>query len=333
MSDFAFQETRLASAATRLKGEQTERRQLVARLLPFNVKFLDDALGGILPNDLIILGARTGAGKTALGSLIAQENAKRKRRITYIALEAEDREIERRMKYRALVDMFYASGASWGRDRLNYRDWYLGRLDDVLGVNDEEATNRLVAEYATLSTYYRGESFDLAELEKLFLSVQDQADLIVLDHLHYVDSDDTNENRAFKVIVKRIRDVSLGMGVPVLLIAHLRKRERGKGAPLMPDLEDFMGTSDIVKIATKVILLAPSPRGENEAAHLWGTFMAIPKDRMDGTTSHYVAAIPFDVRKGAYEDEYLLGRIVDNEFKSLTREQKPKWANRSVTQC
>ena len=79
------------------------------------------------------------------------------------------------------------------------------------------------------------------------------------------------------------------------------------------------------------VVQAPAPRGENEPAYLWGTFMAIPKDRMDGTLSTYVAAIPFDVRKGAYEEDYMLGRIVDNEWKALTQEQKPRWANRSVT--
>ena len=61
-------------------------------------------------------------------------------------------------------------------------------------------------------------------------------------------SDDPNENRAVKNIVKRIRDVSLAIGVPVIVVAHLRKKDRIP-RPLAPDLDDFHGASDITKIA------------------------------------------------------------------------------------
>ena len=179
------------SAAERLRGEEEDRRRLVSRSLKFGVRFLDDALAGILPHDLILVGAYTGAGKTALVSLIAQENVRAGKRVHYFALEAEPNEIERRLKYRALVDRFYADHRVTPdeKDRLNYRDWYWGRLDDVLGRYESDVEDWGATESATLSTYYRGTSFTGDELERLFRAIQDQTDLVILDHLHYVDTD------------------------------------------------------------------------------------------------------------------------------------------------
>ncbi|HND85068.1 MAG TPA: DnaB-like helicase C-terminal domain-containing protein, partial [Pseudobdellovibrionaceae bacterium] len=41
-------------------------------LIPFGISFLDGALDGILPNDLILIGAATGAGKTTLATQLAK---------------------------------------------------------------------------------------------------------------------------------------------------------------------------------------------------------------------------------------------------------------------
>jgi replicative DNA helicase len=55
----------------------------------FGVTYLDAALKGICPNDLILIGATSGAGKTELCAQIARINAKLGKRVNYIALEAE----------------------------------------------------------------------------------------------------------------------------------------------------------------------------------------------------------------------------------------------------
>ena len=60
----------------------------------FGIKYLDAALHGIKPNDLILIGASSGAGKTELCTHIAKTNAKLGKRVRYIALEAEKNEIE-----------------------------------------------------------------------------------------------------------------------------------------------------------------------------------------------------------------------------------------------
>ncbi len=316
-------------STTRLQGEREDRKRLVAQRLRFNIDFLDDALGGILPNDLVVLGARTGAGKTALASMIAQSNARIGKRVHYFALEAEPREIERRMKYRALIGIAWPMLPPPARARFNYRAWYLGELDDLLGGELDERANAKLATFKTLHTYYRGESFTIDTLDRTFRAIQDQTDLIILDHLHYVDTDDPNENRGYKEITKRIRDISLSVGVPIIVISHLRKKERGP-LRVVPDIDDFHGTSEVVKMATKVILIAPAPRSDGSKPHLWGTYMHVPKDRMDGTTQRYVARGTFDVRRGIYTSGYDIGFVsVDGtQWTKAEEHEVPRWALR-----
>lgn len=339
-TDSAREESALGfqGSAVRVTGEADERRVLASRRLAFNVTFLDDALGGILPNDLVVIGARTGAGKTQLASLIAQENAKAGRRVHYFALEAEPREIERRMKYRILVDAFFqvvppSEERNRAARRLSYRAWYAGEVDDVLGQLERAADAWLAKHYSTLSTYYRGTSFTVEDLERGIRSVQDDTDLVVLDHLHYVDGDDPSENRLYKQVVKRLRDISLTIGKPVVLIAHLRKKDRGHNPPV-PDIDDFHGTSDVVKIATKVILIARAPREDHEADYVWPTYMHAAKDRMDGGTSSYVARLTYSSRTGGYQAQYRLGRVLGDEFVSLPAgERLPYWAEKGGNAC
>ena len=79
-------------------------------------------------------------------------------------------------------------------------------------------------------------------------------DLIVVDHLHYVDGDDDeNEHKSLGDTVKAIRDVSLRIGRPIVLIAHLRKRD-ARAKQLVATLDDFHGSSNVVKICTQAII-------------------------------------------------------------------------------
>src|SRR5207302_723892 len=85
--------------------EREERIEEGERLLTFGVEFLDLMLGGIALFDLILIGAKTNRGKTELATIIATMNAARGKRVHYIALEAEDIEIERRTKYKLLAKL------------------------------------------------------------------------------------------------------------------------------------------------------------------------------------------------------------------------------------
>jgi hypothetical protein len=313
------------SSASRVRGEAEPRIEVGRRRLHYGITFLDDLLRGILPNDLILFGAETGAGKTEAALAIARANASLGKRVSYFALEAEPLEIERRTKFAVLAEMATRDNVP-GVDALNYTDWYLGDCEHIVGRYNERAENLFKVQMSGLRTYYRGSKFDHDDIRRLFLAIQDSTDLIVLDHLHYVDIDDENENRGFKRTIKMIRDVSLGMGKPVLLIAHLRKRDM-RAKQIVPDAEMFHGSSDVIKICTRIIMLAPARGIPSPISHVSNTFIHAPKDRMGGATG-LVGLCRFDRRFKRYLKDYSLGRpsFDGTQFEPLPPDEMPRWA-------
>ncbi len=316
-------EQRFESAGGRLVGERAERIDHGKRALRFGVTFLDQALGGIMPRDVVLLGAKTGVGKTALSAMIALSNCMAGKRVHYFALEAEDREIERRMKFQIIADAYYRSG--YHRAPIRFQDWMAGRLEDQLGQFEQTADAKMRHVTKGLHTFYRLDSFTSDDFRAHLERIKDDTDLVILDHLHYVDTDDENENRGYKRVTKQIRDAALSTGKPIVVVAHVRKGDR-RFETAIPGIEDFHGSSDIPKIATKAIMIAPV-LGKNATAHLWGTYMQIAKCRTDGSVTRHVALMNFNARKNAYEDEYTIGRLIDGgkAFEALTGEEIPAW--------
>ena len=321
------------SSGERVLGERARRIANAARGMPYHHAFLDDYMRQINPHDLILIGARSGAGKTELARSIAAAAALTGRRVHIFALEAEENEFEMRTKFSVLAELVF-------RDRIvvpggfNYPDWYCGRHERHLVNIDEEATEIIATHYKTLHTYYKGSKFSPDDIRKMFLAVQDQTDLIILDHLHYVDIDDDNENRGFKLAVQTIRDIAIAIGRPVILVVHLRKADlHVKG--LVPVLDDIHGSSDTGKISTNAVMLAPATRqqlkecGYVAPKHIASTFFGISKYRVGGATN-LVALCSFDWHRRAYEDHYTLGRATKNgtSFEPLGTDELPPWAHR-----
>lgn len=317
------------SAAERVKGESVQRVERGQNELSYGLSFLDDCLRGIAPHDLIVLGAETGAGKTEFVRAAAVGNAKRGKSVYYFALEAEPDEIERRTKYAILLGLLEQAGEP-RRNEVNYPDWYRGKCETVCGPYNEKAENAIALEYRKLHTYYRGSKFDHEDIKRLFLAIQTDADLIILDHLHYVDIEDENENRGFKKTVKMIRDVALGIGRPVILVVHLRKRDM-RAKSIVPDIDMVHGSSDIAKICTRAIMLAPARSMVNRSPGIANTFVHIPKDRVGGTTG-LVALCEFDRRFKSYRKGYTLGRqsFAGDAFEPLDADEIPAWAKNAT---
>lgn len=311
----------------RLATERADRLAQRDRILSFGVKFLDLALGGIFPHDLVLIGAKTGIGKTALASSIALANARNGKRVHYFALEAEDREIERRIKFQLLSEMVRRDSPREAA-RLNFLDWYVGRLDSLTGRFEEAADKALGDALKNLHTYYRTAEFFAEHFEAMVREIESQTDLVILDHLHYVDSTDTNENRGHKTIVKKIRDVALSIGKPVVVVAHIRKGDR-RSTRLVPDIEDFHGSSDVPKMATKAIMLAPAHDQSTDSPTRWPTYMHPVKCRFDGSRTRYVGLLYYDARANAYDGHFMLGRLSPggDEWEATASDKLPEWAN------
>jgi hypothetical protein len=316
------------NVGSRAAAEREKRTKQAQTGLTFGVPFLDRALGGIFPNDLVLIGAKTGVGKTTFATMIAQVNAIAGKRVHYFALEAEPLEIERRIKFNLLARRI-RKHISGDHDDVNYLDWYMGRIEHKAERFEAEVNEIIAKNLSTLHTYYREADFYAENFEQMVTAIQGETDLIILDHLHYVDTDDANENRGYKKIVKKIRDVALLVGKPMVVVAHVRKGDR-RNAQVVPGLEDFHGTSDVPKIATKAVMIAAAFDQNSGDPCLWPTYISPAKCRFEGSRTRYVGLCSFDVRTGLYEEDFALGRVSLDGSTWETEEQSrwPEWARR-----
>lgn len=309
--------------------EYEERKNMLDRQLRFGVDYLDDSLRGILPDDLILLGASSGAGKTQLCCNIAYANLEDGKTVHYIALEASRFEIERRLKYPMVFERFISDQHRPRLSRqLNYPDWLLGKFKDQLDQYEKAAAESFEKMFTGLNLYYKQNKFGVAELIESVVVGAAKSDLIIIDHVHYFDFEDDNENRAIKNIAKTVRRLSLEEQKPIVLVAHLRKRDKFSDV-LCADMEEFHGSSDLFKIATKVITVGS---GRLTDSGSYETFFSTPKNRIDGGVSRFMGRELFSPRKGGYESgKYQVGwsgQTKKEGFQALDSSLVPEWGRR-----
>lgn len=308
--------------------EEIEKRQpeLYKKLLKFGVPYLDDACRGILPDDLILLGAKSGVGKTQFCVNLALSNLTDGKRVHMLALEAGINEIGERLAY-TLTANFYFNDPN--RPRLsrpfNYLDWKIGRFQKELEIY-QPYVRKILTSYSDLNIYYKKRrGFDVGTLIEVVYSIAEKTDLIIIDHAHFFDMEE-NENRALKQIAKETRNISLNIGKPIILVAHLRKSEK-RFQELAPGEEEFHGSSDLAKIATKVITLG---RGNTIDPTKFETYVRIAKCRADGSLSRYVGVCSYNIQEAAYETSYQVGHLKNggSEFEPIQGDDLPYWAKR-----
>jgi replicative DNA helicase len=297
----------------------TQAAKLSPKIVRFNVDYLDDATIGLYPTDVILISAATGAGKTHIASLLSERWAKAGKRVAFFALEARRREIEQRILYREM----YAGGGLPGAfanyiQRAHKDDW------SRLAI---EAAQRIEQSWGTrLGTSYSGGKFGPDDIVREFAQLRGKADVIVLDHLHFLTLGE-NENKDMKEALATISSMANDLEIPIVCVAHIRKLGRTKA--LIPSLEEIHGSSDISKIATTAIMLSPAQDVASES-HIAPTFMQVVKLRIGGVTP-FAACVHFDTRTEDYEPGYTLVRLSGNreEYEKIGRADKPYWARRA----
>jgi hypothetical protein len=294
------------SSASRLDGELEARIEAGKRRLAYHNSFLDDYLRGIGPRDLIVIGAPEGVGKTQLSFTIGAESAKHGRHVFMFALEAEERELEWRRKFAILAELVYRAKHPRAHE-FNFDDWSFGDQEDIAAEFNDEANARLRGELATLHTLYRETHFGPTDVTRELLKIRHKAQLVIIDHLHYIDNDADDEHRATGELVKLIRDIQLSdLGKPIILVAHLRKRDQ-RAKKIFVDSHDFHGSGNIGKVCTQMIALQPALDIKPKHWSLAPTYFQILKGRRGGRCP-LVAVMNFDLRTKLYERTYSLGR-------------------------
>ncbi len=270
----------------------------------FGIEYLDKKVSGILPNDLILIGARSGAGKSSLAQMIASHNSRSGIPVALISLENFEGDDFASKAYYAYIKLS-------GDYKLTQRE-FLGGLGtcfhpdmNILARAEEEAEKF----FANIKLTTRKKGFGLEQLKETMIRnvEQDGCKLIVLDHIDYLDKIDPNENDIAHIteIMRTIRELQEVWGVAVVAISHLRKAAGIKDSPKIPSLDEFIGSGNKVKESTMVIVFAPDDN-RNETSidrTLRSTFCAIRKLRLGGY-DNTCARLQFDTRSGIYRAEY-----------------------------
>lgn len=328
------------------KAESKERQAIDPdKLCKFGIGHLDDALYGILPNDLVVIGADSGVGKSEVGLTMAQVNAKAGKRVLLYFLEGGNIEAMARIKWRDITRVYFEKHSKEGID-LDYRKWRMNAYNE-----EDTATFKLIdaeiyKDYAInfnenlkiyeltsgfdidglLSSLIDFYNFDRAMFEDGSLKAGFGLDLIIIDHLQYFDlTQGENEIQTTTKILKEVKKIADMYKIPVVLISHLRKKTKDRG---LPDQEDFYGSSNIPKIASMAITIAPDKENFNLSEGIYPTFFRIVKSRT-GISSNFAIKCDFHSRTRMYSDKYDLYRVnnfnaVDSE--PLTEYEKPEWA-------
>jgi KaiC/GvpD/RAD55 family RecA-like ATPase len=291
----------------------------------YGIPFLDDALCGIFPGEVVLLGAPSGIGKTQLCCNIALSNMEDGKRVHFFALEANDHEIERRLKYPRVMERYYADPHRPPLGKIRFPEWLMGTSIDAMIEYENSAQDFMEKAYENLHVFYRDEKFGIDELTLQITMCADQTDLIIVDHIHFFDFDDQNEHRAIREITKTIRSLAKENRKPIILVAHLRKKDRGN-MEICAGLDEFHGSSDLFKIVSSAITISPGKPTEDGK---YETFMRTPKNRFDQGNTRYLARMYFDPKKGGYDREYEIGwadQKRDEEFIRVPTEFYPQWA-------
>ncbi len=315
------------------------------KLCVYGIKPLDDALLGISKNELVVIGADSGVGKSELILDIARENAKNGKKVALFYLEGGHIEAMQRMKWKDICDIYYNERFKHEYIEMDFRKWALNKdVDKKIHEISAEVYNKNKDIYKD-NLFFYPVSLDF-KIEELLSSIIDfhkltesklgpfkhegiyDLDLIIIDHLQYFSLNQVdNEITEITRIIREVKKITDHKNIPVILVSHLRKKGRDRG---LPDQEDFYGSSNIPKIASTAITIAPDTKEDNLSTNIFPTFFRVVKSRI-GLRANYAMRCNFNLTRRKYDDFYQifrldgLGNVVD---KPLNFEDLPKWAKK-----
>ena len=311
------------------------------KAVTYGVQCLDHALRFILPNELVVIGADTGVGKSELAIHIARSNAKVGKKVNLYYLEGGEIEFVRRFKWGDFLNAYYTKYTQ----HIEYADWVTNQIPANI-INDIEL-NILPKQYEEaygdrLSIHPMSNTFNIDDVhlslaDSLLEGVTDKrkmfgVDLIVIDHLHYFNMDEIpgpNEIAKLNTILIKCKTIADLHHIPVVLVSHLRKKSKERG---IPDNEDFHGSSEITKKSSTSIIIAPGFRKDSNSTLIYPTYFRITKSRM-GIKSNYVIMNDYDLRTRSYATNYEVYPINDKGFvagEPFKKHEMPQWARRHI---
>jgi len=311
----------------------------------YGISPLDEALSCIMKNELVVIGADAGYGKTEVALKIASHNASQGKRVALYHLEGGVNEAIARIKWQMITAQYFINFKD-ACVNLDYKRWLMNDCDPLLKTIEQEIYPDFITHYGENLFFYNAKAgLTLDEFIFSILHFNDSKsnlysiieqhkfnlDLIVIDHLQYFSLDKPeSEISEITNILRTVKGITDSYKIPVVLVSHLRKRYKDRG---LPDQEDFYGSSNIPKIASTAITIAPYSEKSNVAEHTYPTFFRVVKSRV-GARPNYAYLTDFCGRKKEYSKNYRIYKLdsfnkVDEE-KILKFPNIPDWAESAI---
>lgn len=307
--------------------EREERLLARQSILPTGCAWLDDGwAGGLNRDQLFMVAAQTGVGKTHFGVQVATAVSRKHRRVFYFALEASRAEIERRRLYTELHRIVRENLPQMPMPR--FREWLHQEVTPEWAGIEEHAISKINSLDAGLTVKYRtGGNYSAEEFQlDAHELIHEKPDLIVLDHLHHFLLEG-QETDALKSAIRTIDRLKNDMGVPIIVLAQVRKTDT-KTQRNLCRMDDIRGTASLTDIATDVMLISRPPRDLAAPGGIFNaTLFHVAKSRTAPEMQQFVSMTGFDYKTGEYQNWYVLFRNREYDLpEPVTKLDIPVWA-------
>jgi len=234
--------------------------------LPTGWRDLDEAIGGLRPKELLVIGARPGQGKTAVALNIADHVGTRLGLpVLFASLEMTEAELtQRRISAAAKVPLHQIVRHQVGDDGWGKISRVMDRLMDT-GLHIDETSRQSPA-------HIRGQLRAMARTGK-------PARLLVIDYLGFM-AEPRAESRqqAVAELARQCKNIAREFSVPVILLAQLNRGPATR-QDKRPALTDLRESGEIEQSADIVLLLHREDAYEPESPRAGEIDFLVSKNR------------------------------------------------------
>lgn len=203
-------------------------------------KKMDKAIGGMQDDQVIVIAARPGMGKTAVAVDIALQAAREGTPVGYISMEMP----AKRIKYRMAASY---TGIPYSRMRKG-----------EISMDEYKQLENALSDIGRLPIYYFDdtETRNIAHLEAVateWARVRGIG-LLVIDYVQYLEAENGNLTDTARVtkVSKSIKKMQRNLGIPIIGLAQLNRGSEGRGDP-RPQLSDLKDSGQLEQDASLVI--------------------------------------------------------------------------------
>ena len=198
---------------------------------------LDSMICGLHKQELTIIGARPGVGKTTLALQIAEKISRNNKNVLFVSLEMSDTQLIQKMIARVGNVKSYRMRMGTIEDE----DW--NRISNAIGKLSDLKFN----------TNSKIRTIQRLELEARKLKNRGKLDLLIIDYIQLLKSKDKFNSREQEVadISRRLKLMSLELDIPVVALCQLNRNASNNE----PNLSDLRESGSLEQDADNVIFL------------------------------------------------------------------------------